>query len=207
LAAVLLRFVPYEGSVTLDGTELSEMSAEDVRHVVGLAAQDIHIFDTTLKENLLLARRDATPDDLRAAVDRARLGGWVEELPAGLDTPAGKRGAHLSAGQRQRVGIARVLLAGFPVLILDEPEEHLDVSTADALVDDLLAATRGQTTVMITHRLAALEAMDEVIVMDAGRVVQRGRHAQLITEDGPYARQWRRERHWLEEIGTERVVH
>ena len=168
LAAVLLRFLPYEGSVTLDGTELSDMSAEDVRRVVGLAAQDTHIFDTTLKENLLLARRHATADELSTAVDRARLGAWVEELPSGLGTEVGERGARLSGGQRQRVGVARVLLAGFPVLILDEPEEHLDASTADALVEDVLATTRGQTTVMISHRLAALEAMDEIIVLDAG---------------------------------------
>jgi thiol reductant ABC exporter CydC subunit len=194
LAAVLLRFLPYEGSVTLDGTELAEMSGEDVRHVVGLAAQDTHIFDTTLKENLLLARRQATTDELSSAVDLARLGDWVEELPAGLDTQVGERGARLSGGQRQRIGIARVLLAGFPVLVLDEPEEHLDASTAQALVEDALDVTRGQTTVMITHRLAALEAMDEIVVLEAGRVVQRGSHAQLIAVDGPYARQWQRER-------------
>jgi thiol reductant ABC exporter CydC subunit len=206
LAAVLLRFVPYEGSVTLDGTELAEMAAEDVRHVVGLAAQDTHIFDTTLKENLLLARRDATDRELSTAIDRARLGPWVEELSAGLGTSLGERGARLSGGQRQRVGIARVLLAGFPVLVLDEPEEHLDPSTADALVGDLLDATRGQTTVMITHRLAALEAMDEIIVLDAGRVVQRGTHAQLVTMDGPYARQWARESRLTNQVGTERLV-
>ena len=104
----------------------------------------------------------------------------MDELPAGLDTEVGEHGARLSGGQRQRVGIARVLLAGFPVLVLDEPEEHLDTATADALVADLLDATRGQTTVMITHRLAGLEAMDEIVVLDAGRVVERGTHAQLV---------------------------
>ena len=206
LAAVLLRFLPYEGSVTLDGTELAEMSGEDVRRVVGLAAQDTYIFDTTLEENLRLARRDATDDELMSAVDRARLGAWVDELPVRLDTQLGERGAALSGGQRQRIGIARVLLAGFPVLILDEPEEHLDAATADALVEDVLDATRGQTTVMITHRLAALEAMDEIVVLDAGRVVQRGTHAELIAIDGPYARQWARESCLAEETGTERVV-
>ena len=206
LAGVLLRFLPYEGSVTLDGTELAEMSGEDVRRVVGLAAQDTYIFDTTLEENLRLARRDATDDELMSAVDRARLGAWVDELPVRLDTHLGERGAALSGGQRQRIGIARVLLAGFPVLILDEPEEHLDAATADALVEDVLDATRGQTTVMITHRLAALEAMDEIVVLDAGRVVQRGTHAELIAIDGPYARQWARESCLAEETGTERVV-
>ncbi len=182
------------------------MSGEDVRRVVGLAAQDTYIFDTTLEENLRLARRDATDDELMSAVDRARLGAWVDELPVRLDTQLGERGAALSGGQRQRIGIARVLLAGFPVLILDEPEEHLDAATADALVEDVLDATRGQTTVMITHRLAALEAMDEIVVLDAGRVVQRGTHAELIAIDGPYARQWARESCLAEETGTERVV-
>ena len=115
LAAVLLRFVPYEGSVTLDGTELAEMSAEDVRRVVGLAAQDTHIFDTTLRENLLLARRGRHGGRaLSAAIDRSAALDWVEELPAGLGTPLGERGARLSGGQRQRVGIARVLTGRLP---------------------------------------------------------------------------------------------
>jgi thiol reductant ABC exporter CydC subunit len=207
LAAVLLRFLPYEGSVTLDGTELDELAAEDVRSVVGLAAQDAHIFDTTLRENLLLARRQATSEELSSAAERARLHDWVEELPAGLDTMVGEHGARMSGGQRQRVGVARTYLAGFPVLVLDEPDEHLDAATAEALVDDLVEATRGQTTVMITHRLAALVAMDEIIVLDGGRVVQRGSHAQLIATDGPYARQWERERGFAlnRETGTERM--
>ncbi|HTT90237.1 MAG TPA: thiol reductant ABC exporter subunit CydC [Acidimicrobiales bacterium] len=207
LAAVLLRFLPYEGSVTLDGTELDRLSGEDVRRVVGLAAQDAHIFDTTLRENLLLANRQASPEAVASAVERAQLLDWVEALPAGLDTSVGEHGARMSGGQRQRVGVARTFLAGFPVLVLDEPDEHLDAATAEALTLDLVDATRGQTTVMITHRLAALEAMDEIIVLDAGRVVQRGTHAQLITVDGPYARQWEREcgAAFSSETGTERV--
>ena len=161
LAGVLLRFLPYEsGSVTLDGTELTEMSGEDVRRVVGLADQDTHIFQASLRENLLLARRDASEAMVSQALERARLLDWVDELPAGLATKVGEHGSRLSAGQRQRLGIARVVLAGFPVLILDEPEEHLDRATADALVNDIIELTRGQTTVMITHRLASLEAMD-----------------------------------------------
>ena len=193
LAAVLTRFLPYEGSTTLDGTELAELSGEDIRRVVGLAAQDTHIFDTTLRQNLLLAHREATCEAVSLAVGRARLLDWIDELPAGLDTKVGEHGARMSGGQRQRVGMARVFLAGFPVLVLDEPEEHLDAATAGALVEDLIDATRGQTTVMITHRLAALEAMDEIVVLDAGRVVERGTHAQLVAADGFYSRQWQRE--------------
>jgi thiol reductant ABC exporter CydC subunit len=194
LAAVLLRFLPYEGTLTLAGVDLASLAGDDLRRVVGLAAQDSHIFDTTLRENLLLARRDATEDDLRRALEQARLLDWVNELPAGLDTQLGEHGARLSGGQRQRVGIARTGLAGFPVLILDEPGEHLDTTTADALMADLVEGSSGRTTVFITHRLAGLEAMDEIVVLDRGTVVERGRHADLCEGRGPYARLWERER-------------
>jgi thiol reductant ABC exporter CydC subunit len=194
LAAVLLRFLPYDaGSVNLNEIELAGLAGEDVRRVVGLAAQDTHLFNTTLRENLMMARRDASGADVELALEQARLLDWVEELPAGLDTEVGEHGARLSGGQRQRLGIARTLLAGFPVIILDEPGEHLDTATADALTSDLVDLTRGHTTVMITHRLAGLEAMDEILVLEAGRVAQRGTHAQLIATDGPYAELWQRE--------------
>jgi thiol reductant ABC exporter CydC subunit len=194
LAAVLVRFLSYEaGSVTLDGLELDTLAGEDVRRVVGLAAENTYLFDTTLRENLLLARRDATDADVRLALQRARLLEWVEGLPAGLDTEVGEHGARLSGGQRQRLGIARALLARFPVLIFDEPGEHLDAATADALRVDLLDLTRGQTTVMITHRLTGLDAMDEILVLDRGRVVERGTHAELAVGGGAYAVQWQRE--------------
>jgi thiol reductant ABC exporter CydC subunit len=195
LAGVLVRFVEYQGgSVTLGGTELSALGGNDVRRLVGLAAQDAHVFDTTVRENLLLARRAASEDDLRLALERARLLDWVQQLPRGLDTEVGSRGARLSGGQRQRLAMARVLLAGFPVLVLDEPGEHLDTATADRLTADLVEATEGQSTVLITHRLAGLDAMDEILVLDAGRVVERGTHAGLVTAGGLYARLWERER-------------
>ncbi len=202
LAAVLLGFLPYEGVVTVDGIDLASLAGEDVRRVVGLAAQDTHIFDTTLRENLLLARRDATEPDLRQALEQVRLLDWVDELPAGLATPVGEHGARLSGGQRQRIGVARTWLAGFPVLILDEPGEHLDTPTADVLMADLVEATDGRTTVFITHRLAGLDAMDEIIVLDRGRVVERGRHADLAAGAGPYARLWERERGCHDEAGA-----
>jgi thiol reductant ABC exporter CydC subunit len=202
LAAVLLRFLPYEGCVTVNGVDLTALAGDDVRRVVGLAAQETHIFNTTLRENLLLARRDAGEADVLVALERARLLDWVGELPAGLDTEVGEHGTRLSGGQRQRVGIARTWLAGFPVLILDEPGEHLDTATADALMADLVEVTDGRTTVFITHRLAGLEAMDEIIVLDHGKVVERGRHADLRGADGPYARLWQRERGCNDEAGA-----
>ena len=144
------------------------MDGDDVRRLVGLCAQDAHLFDSSVRENLLLARKDATEAELRDALGRARLLDWADGLPDGLDTLIGEHGARLSGGQRQRLALARALLADFPVLVLDEPAEHLDLPTADALTADLLAATEGRTTLLITHRLAGLEAVDEVIVLDGG---------------------------------------
>ena len=138
----------------------------------------------------------------------ARLLDWTDTLPQGLDTMVGEHGARLSGGQRQRLAHARALLADFPVLVLDEPAEHLDLPTADALTADLLAATAGRTTVLITHRLAGLDdgTVDEVLVLDGGRVAERGRWSELVAEpDGRLHAMWRREREadgLLETVGA-----
>ncbi|MEV0908650.1 thiol reductant ABC exporter subunit CydD [Streptomyces hokutonensis] len=186
LAQVLLRFLDADaGSYTLAGVDAYALDGDDVRRLVGLCAQDAHLFDSSVRENLLLAKKDATEDELRTALERARLLDWADGLPDGLDTLVGEHGARLSGGQRQRLALARALLADFPVLVLDEPAEHLDLATADALTADLLAATEGRTTLLITHRLAGLEDVDEVIVLDEGRVVQRGSYAGLASVEGP----------------------
>ncbi|CAM5474530.1 thiol reductant ABC exporter subunit CydD [Streptomyces abikoensis] len=194
LAQVLLRFLDAEaGAYTLAGKDTAPMAGEAVRRIVGLCAQDAHIFDSSLRENLRLARPDASEADLREALQSARLLEWVDGLPRGLDTLVGEHGARLSGGQRQRLALARALLADFPVLVLDEPAEHLDLPTADALTADLLAATEGRTTVLITHRLTGLEAVDEVIVLDGGRTVQRGPYGALAGVEGPFRRMLERE--------------
>ncbi|MGW1890363.1 thiol reductant ABC exporter subunit CydD [Streptomyces sp. NPDC002004] len=197
LAQVLLRFLDArEGTYTLGGTDAYALDGDTVRRFVGLCAQDAHLFDSSVRENLLLARKGASEAELRDALARARLLDWADSLPDGLDTLVGEHGARLSGGQRQRLALARVLLADFPVLVLDEPAEHLDLPTADALTADLLAATEGRTTVLITHRLAGLEAVDEVIVLDEGRVVQRGAYAELVAEEGPLRRMWDAGERW-----------
>ncbi|MFF1639129.1 thiol reductant ABC exporter subunit CydD [Streptomyces sp. NPDC058246] len=186
LAQVLLRFLDAgAGTYTLGGVDAYAMDGDAVRRLVGLCAQDAHLFDSTVRENLLLARKGAGEAELRDALARARLLDWADGLPEGLDTLIGEHGARLSGGQRQRLALARALLADFPVLVLDEPAEHLDLPTADALTADLLAATEGGTTLLITHRLAGLDAVDEVIVLAEGRVVQRGRYEELAAVEGP----------------------
>lgn len=194
LAQVLLRFLDASsGTYSIGGVEADALDGDTVRHSVGLCAQDAHVFDSSIRENLRLARTGASDAELYDALSRARLLEWVRSLPEGLDTPVGEHGARLSGGQRQRLALARALLADFPVLVLDEPAEHLDLATADALTADLLAATEGRTTVLITHRLAGVEAVDEVLVLDAGRVAQRGPYAELAAEDGPLRRMLERE--------------
>ncbi len=194
LAGALLRFLPYQGgSATLDGIEIDRLDGDEVRRVVGLVSQDAHVFDSTIEENLRLARRDATADELREVLSRARLLEWVDSLPDGLATELGERGARMSGGQRQRLAIARALLADFPILILDEPGEHLDTVTADAIVADLLTATREQATLLVTHRLARLGEVDEILVLDDGRVLERGTQDHLLQSCGQYAEWFRRE--------------
>jgi thiol reductant ABC exporter CydC subunit len=170
---LLLRFLdPESGRVTLAGRDLREYRADDVRRQFALAGQDAHLFDSTIRANLLLAKPDATDDALAAALDRARLTDWIASLPAGLETLVGEEGTRMSGGQRQRLVLARALLADAPVLLLDEPTAHLDPETAERLMEDVLDATVGQTVLLITHRTEGLERMDEVVRIEAGRIAQ-----------------------------------
>jgi thiol reductant ABC exporter CydC subunit len=194
IAMALLRFVePSAGRVLLSGVDIRHIDGDEVRTRVGMLAQDAHIFDSTIRANLRLARPDATPEQLRDALRRARLLDRVEALPDGPDTAVGAHGERLSGGERQRLALARVLLADFPVLLLDEPAEHLDLATADVLVRDLLDEARGRTLVVISHRLRGLEELDEILVMSAGRIVERGSHQRLLAGAGWYAAAYERE--------------
>jgi ATP-binding cassette subfamily C protein CydC len=153
LAAVLLRFLePRGGEVLLDGVDLTKLAGDRVRSVVGLLTQESHVFDTSIRENLLLAKPGASDLMLWEALYRARLGLFVEGLPGGLDTMVGEHGARLSGGERQRLAFARLLLADRDVLVLDEPTEHLDEETGRALLHDLFAAAGRRTVVLLTHR-------------------------------------------------------
>jgi ABC-type multidrug transport system fused ATPase/permease subunit len=199
LAMLLLRFLePSGGQVLLSGADgrevdLRDLDGDDVRRVVGLLAQDAHIFDSTIWENVRLARPGATAADVRRALGRAKLLDWVDRLPDGLDTWVGEHGERMSGGERQRLALARALLADFPILVLDEPGEHLDLATSDALLADVQAAAADRTLVTISHRLRGLEDFDEIVVLVAGRVVERGRHEELLRAGGGYCESYQLE--------------
>jgi thiol reductant ABC exporter CydC subunit len=168
VVSLLLRFIdPMQGRVTIDGRDLRSLAQEDVRRTFALAGQDAHVFDSSIRENLRLARPEATDDELHAALARARLDDWVASLPAGLDTLVGEEGARLSGGQRQRLVVARALLSEAQVLVLDEPTSHLDPETAEALVRDVLAAADDRTVLLVTHRPEGLDLVDDVVVLPA----------------------------------------
>jgi thiol reductant ABC exporter CydC subunit len=163
---LLLRFLdPIEGRVTVGGRDLRSLRQEDVRRTFALAGQEAHVFDSTIRENLRLARPGASEEELYDALRRARLDAWVDSLSDGLDTLVGEDGARLSGGQRQRLVVARALLADAPVLLLDEPTAHLDEPTADALVRDVLDAAEGRSVLLITHRPEGLDRMDAVVTL------------------------------------------
>ncbi|MFD7459194.1 thiol reductant ABC exporter subunit CydC [Streptomyces sp. NPDC059868] len=175
LLAAIARFaVPCGGEIRLGGADLARVSETELRRTVSGALQDAHVFHTTVRNNLLPARPGATDAQLHDALRRAGLLEWVRSLPGRLDTVVGSDGDRLSGGQRRRLVLARALLAAPPLLLLDEPTEGLDPATADAVLADVLASTRGTSLILVTHRTVGLEAMDEVLVMDGGRVVRRG---------------------------------
>ncbi|MCM2393256.1 thiol reductant ABC exporter subunit CydC [Streptomyces albipurpureus] len=174
LIAALMRFVPYEaGSIRVGGREtreLSECAASDVRRVITGVTQDAHVFHATIRANLVLARPEATDAELCAVARRARLLDWIESLPNRWDTLLSGDGATMSGGQRQRLLLARALLADPPILVLDEPTDGLDPETAAAVLADILDATRGRTTLLVTHARSGLTAADQVLTLDGGRI-------------------------------------
>ena len=191
LVNLLLRFWDYqEGHIWLGGRELREYQAKDVRRLMAVVSQHTHLFNGTLRDNLLMACPHAGESDLDRVVRDAHLDGLVE----GLDTWIGEQGQRLSGGERQRLVIARALLQDAPLLILDEPTANLDTLVERDIIRSIQSLMKGRTTLLITHRLVGLEAVDNILVLRSGRIVERGRHHELLQTDGIYRRMWELQR-------------
>ena len=195
LVDVLLRFrEPTAGRVLLGGVDVRRLAQAEVREAVSGCLQRPYLFATTLLDDLRLARPDASADDVAVAAAAAGLADWVEELPRGWQTLAGEAGAMVSGGQAQRLGLARALLHSPRVLVLDEPTSGLEPALADQVMADVLRATAGRTLLLVTHRLAGLDAVDQVVVLDQGRVVQCGSAEELRGRSGLFRTLWDAER-------------
>ncbi len=191
LANLLLRFWDCQaGQIRLGGRDLRDYNQQEVRRLIAVVAQHTHLFNATIRDNLLLARPEATQAGIVQAARQAQIHDWIVSLPEGYDTWIGEQGLRLSAGQRQRLAIARALLQDAPILILDEPTANLDALTERQVLTTLHSLMAGRTSLLITHRLLGLEAAGEILVLHAGRVVERGRHHELMQMAGLYCRMW-----------------
>ncbi|MCL7452566.1 MAG: thiol reductant ABC exporter subunit CydC [Anaerolineae bacterium] len=191
LIHVLLRFWDYQqGHVLLGGRELREYGQEELRHLIAVVSQQTHLFNATIRENLLLARPEATEAEMRQAAEQAGIHDFASGLPDGYDTWIGEQGLRLSGGERQRLAIARAILKDAPILLLDEPTANLDALTERQVLAGLRALMAGRTTLLVTHRLAGLEPTDQVLVLRQGRIAERGRHEDLLEQGGFYRRMW-----------------
>jgi ATP-binding cassette, subfamily B, heavy metal transporter len=161
--------------------------------VLGLVPQDVVLFNDTLRYNIAYGRPDATQAELDEAAERAQLSAFIARAPQGWDTRVGERGLKLSGGEKQRVGIARVILKDPKILVLDEATSSLDSRTEAEVQDALEEASRGRTTIVVAHRLSTIAGADRIIVLKDGRVVEEGSHMQLVARDGEYAELWRRQ--------------
>ena len=192
IASLLARLYDADsGTVSIGGVDVRDLSFASLRQTLGLVTQDGHLFHQSVRENLLLANEGAGEDELWAALRRARLDDLVASLPDGLDTVVGERGYRLSGGERQRLTIARLLLAHPRVVILDEATAHLDSTSEMAVQAALSEALAGRTAIVIAHRLSTVVAADQILVVEDGRIVERGRHAELLAAGGRYAELYR----------------
>jgi ATP-binding cassette subfamily B protein/subfamily B ATP-binding cassette protein MsbA len=189
LLSLVPRFYdPTAGSVMLDGRDVREITKKSLRAEIAIVLQDTLLFSTTVRENIAYGRPDATEEEIIEAARRAQADEFIQQLPHGYDNLVGERGGHLSVGQRQRIGIARAFLKNAPILLLDEPTSALDPSTEAAIMETIKELMRGRTTLIATHRLATIHNLDQIIVLERGRIIEQGRGPELLARAGVYAK-------------------
>jgi ATP-binding cassette, subfamily B, bacterial len=189
LLSLVPRFYdPTTGSVMQDGRDVREITKKSLRAQIAIVLQDTLLFSTTVRENIAYGRPDATEEEIIEAARRAQADEFIRQLPQGYSSLIGERGGHLSVGQRQRIGIARAFLKNAPILLLDEPTSALDPSTEAAIMETIKELMRGRTTLIATHRLATIHNLDQIIVLDHGRIIEQGRGPELLARGGVYAK-------------------
>ncbi len=189
LLSLVPRFYdPTKGSITLDGCDIRQIIKKTLRVQIAIVLQDTLLFSTTVRENIAYGRPDATEEEIIEAARRAQADEFIREMPQGYDNLVGERGGHLSVGQRQRIGIARAFLKNAQILLLDEPTSALDPTTESAIMETIKELMRGRTTLIATHRLATIHNLDQIIVLDHGRIVEQGRGPELVARGGVYGK-------------------
>jgi ATP-binding cassette subfamily B protein len=189
LLSLVPRFYdPKTGSVQLDGCDVRDITKKSLRAQIAIVLQDTLLFSTTVRENIAYGRPDATEEEIVEAARRAQADEFICQMPEGYDSPVGERGGHLSVGQRQRIGIARAFLKNAPILLLDEPTSALDPATEAAIMETIRELMRGRTTLIATHRLGTIHNLDQIIVLEHGRIAEQGRGPDLVERGGIYAR-------------------
>ena len=189
LMSLVPRFYdPTSGSIALDGRNLRKITKKSLRAQISLVLQDTLLFSTTVRENIAYGRPNATEEEIIQAARRAQADDFIRQLPNGYASLVGERGGHLSVGQRQRIGIARAFLKNAPILLLDEPTSALDPATESAIMKTIKELMRGRTTLIATHRLATIHGLDQIIVLEHGRIAEKGRGPDLIARGGIYAK-------------------
>ncbi|WP_395612424.1 ABCB family ABC transporter ATP-binding protein/permease [Allosphingosinicella sp.] len=204
LSRLLFRFYePQSGRITIDGQDISQVTQKSLRAALGIVPQDTVLFNDTIGYNIGYGREGATQDEIEAAAQGAAIHAFIASLPEGYGAMVGERGLKLSGGEKQRVAIARTLLKDPPILILDEATSALDSRTEAAIQETLSDVTRQHTSLVIAHRLSTVVDADQIVVLDEGRVAERGTHAQLLRKNGLYAEMWARQQSEREEAGEE----